>query len=324
MSSVGAPRSRQRNRRLRRSFAVIAVVLVLAYLTATLAARSAAIMHPTLTSVWPEPPLVIAHQGGDGLWPSATRLAFRGAAELGADVLEMDVRLSRDGRLVVIHDATVDRTTGGSGAVLDFSADELGALDAAADWSPGRRGESFPYRGGGEELGVPRLTEVLADHPDAPLLIEIKPAEPAAALAVCTRLRSEGRALDAVVASFHASAMRAFRGACPEVATSATPDEVRTFVVLSRLRLAGPYRPPFDALQVPEEQGGIRVVTPSLVDAAHAKDVQVHVWTIDERDDMTRLLDLGVDGLITDRPDRALAVLGRPVPEGVVPPCVAP
>ena len=308
---------------------MILVLLVLAFLAATVAARSGSFPHPTLASVWPPPPLVIAHQGGDGLWPSSTRFAYEGAAALGADVLEMDVHLSRDGRLVVIHDDTVDRTTDAEGEVAGLDADALAGVDAGHDWSPGRRGEAFPYRAGsphrdGNGFGVPRLTEILADHPTAPLLIEIKPDAAAPAVELCTVLREEGRAADAVVSSFHPTALTAFREACPEVATGATPNEVRVFLVLSRLRLDGPYRPPFDALQVPETEGDIRIVTPSLVAAAHAKGVQVHVWTVDEADDMTRLLDLGVDGLITDRPDRALAVMGRPLPSGMVPEFVDP
>lgn len=319
--SVGTP-PRRRLRSLLRSLAAIATLLALAFLAATWAARIDSVPHPTLVSNWPRPPLVIAHQGGDGLWPSSTRTAYRQAAALGVDVLELDVHLSRDRRLVVVHDDTVDRTSDGSGAVADLRRDEMAALDAGYAWSPGRTGHTFPYRGGGD--GIPTLVEVLTDHPGAPLLIEIKPDDRAAATALCARLRESGRTARTVVASFHEEAMAAFREACPAVATSATPNEVRLFVVLSRLRLDGPYRPPFDALQVPEREGSIRVVTPSFVRAAHAKGIQVHVWTVDEVSAMERLLALGVDGLITDRPDRALRVLGRPLPEGVVPPFVAP
>lgn len=315
-----APRSHARRRFVRIALLVV-VTLLAAYAVATWAARAAATPHPTLEA-WPEPPLVIAHQGGDDLYPSSTRYAYDAAAALGADVLEMDVHLASDGELVVIHDDSVDRTTDGAGDVAALSSAELRALDAAHDWSPGREGAPFPYRGQG--YGVPRLVEVLADHPDAPLVIEIKPDGTDTAEALCATLRREGRAADAVVGSFHADASAAFRSACPEVATSATPNEVRIFLVLARARLVGPYRPPFEALQVPVREGSIEVITPAFVRAAHAKGIQIHAWTIDDRAEMDRLLELGVDGLISDRPDRALRATGRTVEAAAVPDFVAP
>ena len=312
---------RHARRRFVRIAGIVLVALIAAYAVATWAARTSATLHPTLAS-WPEPPLVIAHQGGDDLFPSSTRFAYDAAATMGVDVLEMDVHLTSDGRLVVIHDATVDRTTEGTGDVAALTSSDLAALDAAYDWSPGREGRSFPYRGRG--YGVPLLVDVLADHPDMPLVIEIKPTGSETAEALCATLRQVGRAEDAVVGSFHADASAAFRTACPEVATSATPNEVRAFLVLARARLAGPYRPPFEALQVPVREGSIEVITPAFVRTAHAKGVQVHAWTIDERDEMDRLLDLGVDGLITDRPDRALRATGRDVEAAAVPDFVEP
>ena len=310
------PRRSFRAQALRLTLLVVAV-LVLAYLALSGSARSARQLHPTLAQVWPAPPLVIAHQGGDDLFPSSTRFAYDAAAVMGADVLEMDVHLAADGQLVVLHDDTVDRTTDGTGPVVALRSDQLAALDAGHDWSPDRAGEAFPYRGQGH--GVPRLVEVLDDHPAAPLLIEVKPDGAAAAQALCAVLRAQGRSADAVVSSFHQDATDAFRAACPEVATGAAPDEVRTFLILARARLAGAYRPPFDALQVPVRQGSIEVITPAFVRAAHAAGVQVHAWTIDDAAEMDRLLALGVDGLITDRPDRALRATGREPAPGSVP-----
>jgi len=280
--------------------------LALAYVLATFAARSAATMHPTFADAWPPPPHVIAHRGGAALAPESTLAAFDLAVRLGADALEMDVHLSADGELVVLHDATVDRTTDGSGAVADLSWRELAALDAGAGTT------------------IPRFVDVARAHPTTPLGVDVKPPGTAAATALCAALRQEGRTGDTVVGSFHADAMAAFRAACPEVATAATPNEVRTFVLLARARLAGPYRPPFDVLQVPVERGGIRVVTPAVIRAAHAKGVPVHAWTIDDRAQIDALLALGVDGIIGDRPDRALRAVGRPVDATLLPPHVTP
>ncbi len=315
---VAGPRRATRANVVRMLLAIV-ILLALAYAAATWAARSAAEPHATLAERWPDGPHVVAHQGGDALWPGNTRLAMDRAAALGADVLEMDLHLTRDGRLVVIHDATVDRTTDETGAVGDLDASALAALDAGYRWTPDG-GATFPYRG--DVGGVPELRDVLRDHPAMPLVVELKddgPRGERAAEVLCDLLRDEGRGPDAIVASFHASTMDAFRDRCPDVATSATPGEVRTLVLLARARLDGPIRPAYSVLQVPVRQGAIEVITPSLIRAANAKGVQVQAWTIDETAEMRRLLDLGVHGLITDRPDRALRVLGRPVDDDHVP-----
>lgn len=268
----------------------------------------------------PEGPLVIAHQGGDGLWPSNTLYAFERALELGADVLELDVHRTRDGAFVVIHDATVDRTTDGEGAVRELTLAQVAALDAGYGWSPD--GARYPYRGMG--LRVPTLREVFAAFPGVPVNVEIKPDDPIVASELCALLRREGRTASVMVGSFHDRAMAVFRETCPEVATSAASDDVRGFFVLQTMLLPGLYTPRNEAFQVPVREGGLTIVTPRFVRSAHERNVDVHVWTIDDPSEMRRLLDLGVDGIITDRPDRLLRVLERPVPEGLVPDFVEP
>jgi glycerophosphoryl diester phosphodiesterase len=326
--------------RFLRTLLAVALLLAAAYFVLTLIAppRPA---HAYAASL-PSGTAVLAHQGGDDLWPSNTMLAFENAVALGADVLELDVHLTADGRFVVIHDATVDRTTDGTGAVAERTLDELKTLDAGFDWLPDEPAEGVvfeldvatsgeadsdgdagagtvgpPYRGMG--LTIPTLSEVLAAFPNAPVNVEIKQDDPEAARALCGALRSEGATGRVMVGSFHAPALRAFRAACPEVATSAAPREVLTFFILARARLHRVYSPPFEALQVPIEQAGLTVVTPHFVEAAHQRGVDVHVWTIDDVPTMNRLVALGVDGLITDRPDRALRVLGRDYDAELVP-----
>jgi glycerophosphoryl diester phosphodiesterase len=114
-----------------------------------------------------------------------------------------------------------------------------------------------------------------------------------------------------LIASFHADAIRAFRRACPEVATTASQSEVIPLFALSKPFLEGVYSPAAQAVQVPEYQSGLHVLTPRFVDAAHRRNLQVHAWTINDAADMQRLLDLGLDGIITDYPDQLLEVLGR-------------
>jgi glycerophosphoryl diester phosphodiesterase len=253
--------------------------------------------------------LVIAHQGGDGLFPSNTLYAFQEAAKLGVDVLELDIHSSKDGELVVIHDDTVDRTTNGTGNVSDLTLAELKELDAGYDWSPERKGESFPYRDKG--ITIPTLKEIFEAFPDYRINIEIKQETPSIAQPLCNLIQQHEKQETALVVSFSDKAINEFRQACPDVVTAGAPGEIRTFYIFHRLFLAGLYRSSADAFQVPEYQENLQVVTKRFVDDAHRKNIDVHVWTVDETEDMKRLIDLGVDGIITDRPDRLLELLGR-------------
>jgi glycerophosphoryl diester phosphodiesterase len=235
-------------------------------------------------------------------------VAYRHAVELGVDVLEMDMHSTADGVLVLSHDDTVDRLTDGSGLIRELTWAELQELDAGYRWSDDE-GQTFPYRGQG--ITIPSLEEVLTTFPDTPLNIEIKQQEPPIVEPFCALLRQYGREHDVLVASFHPKTMEAFRLTCPVVATSGTEEEIRPFYILNRAGLAALFTPPAEAFQVPEYSGNLHVVTGAFVRGAHRRNVDVHVWTVNATEDMERLLALDVDGLITDRPDRLLALLGR-------------
>ncbi len=251
-------------------------------------------------------PMVLAHRGGADLAPENTLVAFQKAADLGVDALELDVRTTADGGVVVIHDATVDRTTDATGAVHDFSLAELRQLDAGYRFTPDN-GQTFPYRGQG--IGIPTLEEVLTRFPALRVNIEIKQTDPAMEAAVkevIDRTAAHDRVL---VASEFDDVLSRFRALAPGVATSAGAGEVRTFYLAQLLGVSAVYRPLADAFQVPEYSGNTHVVTPGFVDAAHYHGVKVHVWTVNDAETMRRLLDIGVDGIITDRPDVALQVV---------------
>lgn len=252
-------------------------------------------------------PLVIAHRGGAGLWPENTLHAFERAASLGADVIELDVRLTADGALVVIHDATVERTTEGRGRVGDLSLADLQRLDAAHRWTPDA-GKTYPLRGRG--LRAPTLKEVFERLPHARFNVEPKDDSAAAVKSLCETIRAAGAGERVVVGSFRQSLIEEFRRACPGVATSAGPAEASKFLALYQAGLAASYSPAMQALQLPEHVGGVRVLTRGFVEAAHGRNLEVHAWTINDAGDMRRLLDAGVDGIMTDYPDRLLALLG--------------
>jgi glycerophosphoryl diester phosphodiesterase len=288
------------------------VLLGLAAIVAALYAVSALLARPApdrpFFAQFEQRPLVMAHRGGRGLWPENTLYAFERAVELGVDVLEMDIHTTADGVPVVMHDDTVDRTTNGSGPIQALTLEELKSLDAGYRWSADD-GQTFPYRGQG--ISVPTVEEVFAAFPETPMNIEIKQAEPSMVVPFCQLIRDHHLADQVLVASFDQETIVAFREECPEVATSAGRSEITSLFVLSKLFLEATYSPASSAAQVPEYEGSLHVLTRRFVDAAQSRDMEVHAWTINDEADMERLIALGVDGIITDYPDRLLALLGR-------------
>ncbi|MFM8368762.1 MAG: glycerophosphodiester phosphodiesterase [Chloroflexota bacterium] len=253
-------------------------------------------------------PLVIAHQGGDGVWPGETMLAYQNAVDLGVDVLEMDIHITKDGELILMHDETVDRTTDGTGEIESMTLTDLKKLDAAYDWSPDE-GKTFPYRGQG--IQVATLEEIFQAFPEMRMTIEIKKTNSSMAKPFCDLIREYNMQDKVLVASFHDERLQEFRAECPEVATSSAKNETTVFVLLTKAFLGGFYSPIFYSLQVPEESGGITVMTPAFVRAAHARNLAVAPWTINDEETMRKFIEWGVDGIITDRPDILMEVLGR-------------
>jgi glycerophosphoryl diester phosphodiesterase len=254
-------------------------------------------------------PVNLAHRGASALAPENTIEAFRVAVEAGAGGLELDVHMTRDGHIVVIHDATVDRTTNGTGAVSEMTLDELRGFDAGHNFSPDG-GSTRPYRGRG--VRVPTLGEVLEGFPGVAVNIEIKAGSPGIEETVFGVLREAnalGRTL--VVSTPHAIVKRFRKVSGGHISTGASKWEIGIFYVLSRLRLERLVHPAYDALQVPLRHRDIPVVIPRFVRAAHARGVRVDAWTINQADEMRRLLDLGADVIMTDRPDTLAEVLQR-------------
>lgn len=281
-------------------------ILVLVYVVLALLARPTP--EHRFFAQFRRHPLVMAHRGGRGLWPENTMFAFQQAVDLGVDVLEMDVHSTADGVLVVLHDSTVDRTTDGSGPVQELTLAELQKLDAGYNWSADD-GQTRPYRGQG--IQVPALEEVFAAFPAMAMNIEIKQEAPSIAAPLCQMIRNHNLQDRVLIASFSQPTIKEFRKECPEVATSAGQNEVIALFALAKVYLEGAYSPATESVQVPEYRSGLHVITPRFVSAAHNRNLQVHAWTINEADDMRRMLDLGIDGLITDYPDRLLELVGR-------------
>ncbi|MBE0410562.1 MAG: glycerophosphodiester phosphodiesterase [Anaerolineales bacterium] len=285
----------------------MAVFLGLVYLAARLLA-SPAPAHPWFEARPGEnSPLVMAHQGSENLWPSNTILAFENSVALGVDVIDTDMHITRDGALVLIHDTTVDRTTDGSGAVGDMTLAEIKQLDAGYSFTLDD-GATYPYRDQG--LTIPTLEELFEAFPEMRLGIEIKQADPVpTAEMFCATIREYGMQDLVLVSSFRQENMDAFREVCPQVATSATEGEVRLFYILFRLGLVDVLTPRYHSLQVPEYSGNIHLLTQGFVNAAQRHGLAVQPWTINELEDMQRILALGVDAINTDNPDRLLGLI---------------
>lgn len=247
-------------------------------------------------------PLFFAHRGGSLLRPENTMPAFEHGMSFGADALELDIQQTRDGELVVIHDPTLDRTTSGSGPVARYALDELRTVDAGYHFTPDG-GATFPYRGRG--IAIPTLRQVFEQFPDTRINIDLKESTPDREARLWALIQ-EFAAEDRICAGCftHTALVRFRRLTGGRVATSASPREVRSFVLAALSHTTGLWlRPAYDALQVPDTYGSVRIVSRTTVEAAHRLGVDVHVWTVDERSHMEALLALGVDGLMTDRPD---------------------
>jgi glycerophosphoryl diester phosphodiesterase len=246
--------------------------------------------------------LVFAHRGGARLAPENTMAAFERGIGAGSDGLELDVHLSRDGIPMVIHDRTLDRTTDARGPVSARTAQELDAVDAGYHFAAG--GE-FPFRGQG--VGIPRLADVLRRFSAARIIIEMKQGDSFLARAVMHVVKGAD-AIDRVcVGSFYRHGLDIIRAEEPAIATSASEQEARWTLYRSWCRWPVARPRPYCAFQVPQRAGRLQVISPAFLDQAHRDGARVDVWVVDQPEEIMRLFALGVDGVISDRPDLAVA-----------------
>lgn len=261
--------------------------------------------------------LTIAHRGGMYLWPENTVLAIENAIEAGADVVEIDVDVTADDELVLVHDETVDRTTDGTGPVAEMTLDELKSLDAGYEFPPPRDDEyveavsehewlppeePHPFRDEGIE--VPTLEEVLETVPsDVPLLIECKRERPPPPR-MAALLRSYDRVESTLVGAFETAYLERMRETLPAIETGLGASEVRQFLTTTRASERR-YDPDGEFLFAPH-----RMIRPSLVERAHRNGMSVLPWTVNAPDEMQRLVDAGVDGILSNDP----VLLGEELP----------
>jgi glycerophosphoryl diester phosphodiesterase len=255
-------------------------------------------------------PVVLAHRGWRGRFPENTMLAMEKAAELPIDGLELDIRCSQDGTVLVFHDETLERTTNGEGLVQEYTWTELRQLDAGCKWH-GDEDRHYPFSGQG--ITIPSLEEVFMRFPDMWINIDIKQHDQQTVEAFALLIEKFNKHQHVCVGSFDEKTVAFIRRRLPGVARVASRREVRKMIILSKFFLETFFPSQAVMFQVPEIDSGsqITVVNSRFVRAAHRRGTAVHVWTVNETAEMERLLDIGVDGLITDFPDRALKLLGR-------------
>ncbi len=261
-------------------------------------------------------PRVIAHRGASGEYPENTLIAFRAAAEAGAPYFELDVHMTRDSVIVVSHDAELSRTCGLDAAIRDLTLAELKRADAGWGFTTSTaasaaaaltaRDGAFPFRGRGIE--VPALAEVFAAFPERRYIIEVKQSTPSLAAALLDVIERAGMRRRVLVASEEQAPIDEMRALAPALPSGFPYHEIAAFMI-SLAPGAEPYPPRGNALQIPPEYESWRLVTPQSVAAAHRLGVEVHVWTVNDAAEMRAMLELGVDGIITDYPARLLGLL---------------
>ena len=301
----------------RASFAFLVAAPLIALLAGCHGAQA---LHPYFRTL--QLPVVFAHRGGGGNEPEATVPTMLGTHTRNpAAIIEFDVHRSRDGTLVVIHDATVDRTTDGAGRVADMTLEDLKALDAGYCATPGegngtnfgnacRDGDpaNYPFRGKGYQ--IPTLQEVLEALPDDTLIsIEVK--QSGIERQVAEELRASGRLARMIVGAEYDDIATRVKDALPEVPGYLPTGAAKCFALSAKGGWSYAACPLYEIFASPLSGAGLALDTRGIIDAAHSDGIAVVYWTINDEATMERLFVLGADGIYTDYPDMAFAVLER-------------
>jgi glycerophosphoryl diester phosphodiesterase len=257
----------------------------------------------------PDRPLIMGHRGNIGKAPENTIQALEAALEIGVDFLESDVRMTRDNELVLFHDDDMERTTGEPGSVRERTLEELRQMDFGKMFT--QDGVTYPFRNKG--MTILTLREAFEEFPDVKFNLDIKDLDDRSPALLANMIDEYDRRSSVIVASFKPIQMKRYREAMPDSITSAHPGEVRNFVYGTKFRALGLFSRniQYRVLQVPIKSGRLTVVNERFVEDAHKRGIAVHVWTINEREEMEWLVDLGVNGIFTDEPAMMREVLSE-------------
>lgn len=250
-------------------------------------------------------PRIGGHRGAAGVAPENTRVSFERALADGANFIEMDLRESKEGEILIFHDVTLERTTNGRGEVQQRELKELKRLDAGYQFTLDG-GLTYPYRG--QQIEIPTLGEFFSTFPEVKVTMEIKQARPAFVGKLVATIKRFGREGLVLLATEKDEIMKEIRKQILEhdlaIATGFSYGEVDAFMHWIWGGLAGSFTPAGEALQVPCVYEGLRLITAETVKAAHELGLEVHAWTVNDTEEMGQLIHLGVDGIVTDYPAR--------------------
>lgn len=264
---------------------------------------------------------IIAHRGASREFPENTLEAFQRALEIYPDaILETDVWPSRDGHIVVMHDELLQGSTNGSGPVYSLSLKELKELEAGHAISFDG-GMTYPFKGRGFKIAT--LKEVFTSFPQARMSIDIKYNNESFARSVVSYIEEHGATERVILGSFHNRILYLVRKLNRDIATSFSKSEILLFFLLSKIGFGSLFKSKADAIMMPEYSDGehpermdemffqgVRVLTPNLVKQAHKKGWPVFVWTVDREKNMSRLIEWGVDGIVSNLPDKLSEIAG--------------
>lgn len=282
---------------MRRRWIALAVVGITLSVIAAWPAP-APVEHPYFAGLKPGTIENIAHGGGQGHAPPDTLEALQLADAMGADVLEIDLQLTKDGVMILHHDDTLDRITDMKGPIAAKTWAELQQADSG--YHTVIDGQSFRGKG----IKIARLEQAFTRFPAKRWVIEIKNDNEAASTRLCELISQFDETNRVIVASFHDGAMKTFRKACPKVATAYSGDEVRLFLIAAHLRLSRFVHSPGVALQIPTHAAGFDLTDPHFIATAKSRGLKVQYWTINDRKEMGDLMARGADGIMTDYVDR--------------------
>ena len=252
-------------------------------------------------------PVNVAHHADSINHPENTLEAFLSATEMGVDVIETDVHLSKDGHVVIWHDNTLERTTDGVGRLEDFTLEELKRVDAGFQFTPDG-GKTFPFRGKGVRLAT--LDEALEASPKMRFNVDLKSREEGIVDAFERVVQQHNAEERVLCASFHLNHLKAMRQRNNKILTSITTLEVLPLLLKQKLGILPKTLSPERTIvfQVPVKQWGIQVITPRFIEAFHERGAVIQVWTINDEEEMRSLLEMGVDSIMTDNPAAAIKV----------------
>jgi glycerophosphoryl diester phosphodiesterase len=241
----------------------------------------------------------MAHRGDRTVSPENSLLALKNASLLEIDFIETDIRLTKDKELILFHDSTLDRTTNASGPVNDYTLEDLQDVDLGYRFTL-NGGKTFPCRG--QKWRIVPLRQAFELFPDMSFNLDIKDTDEIASQLLTELVHEFDRFNNVIIGSFHHQQIKHIRKLLPNVATAASPKEVKNYLYRHKLYLNWLIQPKFRALQVPIKYGNTQIITPAFVKESHDKNIAVHVWTINDRVTMEWLINLGVDGIFTDDP----------------------